>query len=144
MQLAPFRVAGMDQSEWGMEFRECSQGPDGIPGEEVSRFRYDAYFKVEKFFVRLHSIHESLIESLSARSSESADNTHTVSHFYVTFLSICFAYSLGMVQPKDLGAWFLIFSQPASTGKTEGKPQISKRSACATARVDCVIFLVMT
>ena len=53
MQLLPFRVPGK-RNEWVMKCRESSQGPHGIPGEEVSRFASDAYFKFEKFLVRLH------------------------------------------------------------------------------------------
>ena len=36
-------VSLMDQEwkEWEMKCGECSQGPDGIPGQEVSRFKYD-------------------------------------------------------------------------------------------------------
>ena len=45
---------GSKWKEWPMKCGECSQGPHGIPGEEVSRFEYDVYFKFEKFLLRLH------------------------------------------------------------------------------------------
>ena len=41
------RWNGLTWKELGIECVEHSQGPDGVPGEQVSRFEYDAYFKVE-------------------------------------------------------------------------------------------------
>ena len=53
MQLAPFRIAGMDIKVEGMG-NEMWRMPDGIPGEQVSCSEYDANFEVYNFLVRLH------------------------------------------------------------------------------------------